>query len=464
MPRHLSPLLFALTIFFCQPLISCRQLSSDQIVVELSTEQQLSPLYLVPFIDNNSSFTPTYLQSLENILQFDLSNNAYTQLVAGNAQKDRISSIKNLDNFGNSAEWLSNGIAFVIKAEIKEKKLTSKILQVSNNVIKAIDPLPLTGNINQDRRQIHRIADTINTALFGVEGIASTRILYTLKYPTNNKSKPEWLSEIWEVDYDGANARKISDQTNGYCITPCYLPAKAGFQSAAFLYVSYKNGQPKIYLAPLKEGSHLRFSSLRGNQLMPAVSRQRDKIAFISDLTGNPDLFLQDFSAETGPLGKPRQIFTAKGATQGSPTFSPDGKQIAFVSNKDGSPRIYTMTIPEAGVAAKNIKPRLITHSNRENSAPSWSPDGSKIAYCARHGKERQIWIYDLKSNEEWQLTTGAGDKENPSWAPNSLHLTYNTTGGHLAELFIINIAQRLPQKITSGYGEKRFPSWEPRF
>ena len=165
----------------------------------------------------------------------------------------------------------------------------------------------------QDRQQAHRLADAIHKALFGTEGIVSTHILCTIK---NKVTEDKWVAEVWESDYDGANARQISHE-NALCIAPTYIPPKAGFTSGNHLFVSYKNGQPKIFIGSTKPGTPTRrLTTLRGNQLMPAISRQRDKIAFISDVTGNPDLFLQDFSPEVGVLGKPRQIFAAPHATQ----------------------------------------------------------------------------------------------------------------------------------------------------
>ena len=161
---------------------------------------------------------------------------------------------------------------------------------------------------------------------------------------------------------------------------------------------------------------------------MPAVSQQRDKVAFISDVTGNPDLFLQNFSPEKGAIGKPQQIFSARQATQGSPAFSPDGSRVAFVSDKDGSAKIYVIQIPEPGASLKDIKATLISKANRENSAPTWSPDGTKLAYCSKTSGDRQIWIYDFNTKKEKQITQGTGHKENPSWAPNSLHLVFNST------------------------------------
>lgn len=233
--------------------------------------------------------------------------------------------------------------------------------------------------------------------------------------------------------------------------------------SRNFVFVSYEIGQPKIYLGDLESGATQRLSLLKGNQLMPTLSRQRDKIAFISDVTGNPDLFLQKFDPESGLEGKPRQIYATHKATQGTPSFSPDGNRIAFVSNKDGSPRIYVLDIPAPGTPLKETKATLISKANRENSAPNWSPDGTKLAYCSMTQGVRQIWVYDFTTGKERQLTQGAGNKENPSFAPNSLHLVFNSNANGKNELYLVNLNQPESARITFGDGEKQFPSWEPR-
>ena len=118
------------------------------------------------------------------------------------------------------------------------------------------------------------------------------------------------------------------------------------------------------------------------------------------------------------------------------------------------------MEIPPVGTALKDIKTAQITRVNQENTAPNWSPDGKKLAYCARTNGIRQIWVYDLNEKVEKQLTQGPRNKENPSWGPNSTHLIYNTSDPSDCELYLININHPQPAKISSGEGEKRFPSW----
>jgi TolB protein len=359
-------------------------------------------------------------------------------------------------------QWKNQNIYYVVKVQVHKDALTADMLSVNGNSFKRTNSIPLTGQFSNDRHQMHILADSIHKALFGKDGIACTHVIYTTKMRAPDGKS--WISEVFEADYDGGNCRQITHEGH-YCITPAYIPPKPGYAPGNFFYVSYQQGEPKIYAASLKEGKGHRFISLSKNQLMPAINRDRDKIAFISDVTGNPDLFIQPFKPDTGAIEKPQLIFSAKRerASQGSPTFSPDGKQIAFVSNKDGHPRIYVLSIPASGASLNDIETTLITKRNRENTAPAWSPDGTKLAYCSMTNGARQIWVYDFDTKQERQLTQGPGNKENPTWAPNSLHIIFNSTGSNASELYLINLNQPEAKKITSGPGEKRFPCWEPR-
>jgi TolB protein len=346
-----------------------------------------------------------------------------------------------------------------IDLAVTQKKLQVKLTIAAQKSAKGIEGLTLTGELSKDRQILHQVHDTIFQTLFGSGGVADTRILYTVR-TRQSEQATQWTYDVWQADYDGGNAKQVThDQC--LCVTPTFIPSLNKGHCRHFLYVSYKAGQPKIFAATLGESGAKRLTLLRGNQLMPTVAPTLDKVAFISDITGNPDLFIQDFSSEQGLIGKPRQIFSAPGGAQGTPTFSPDGKKIAFVSNKDGTPRIYMLDIPAAGASLKNLRPQIISKKTKENTSPAWSPDGKKIAYSAVTSGIRQIWIYDLSTGEEFQVTEGSGHKENPTWAPNSFHLMFNSSTTTASDLFLINLNQRKAIKITQGAGEKRFPAWE---
>ncbi len=453
---------FAIVILSLQkPISGVAEEATSPIIVCLDTEAKLIPVYLTRFDSKESSFSPEYHKQLEKILQFDLSNNGMTSIVPSTSEREGFAKAEEFNIRPSDSSWKALGAYYVIKIKVNNKQLSARLFSANSDNVKSVDNIELTGLVNSDRKKIHQLSDTLHRALFNTRGIASTKILYTIKNRENNGA---WCSELWECDYDGANAHKLSLSESGYVVTPVYMPPKTGFNSGTVFYVSYQTGQPKIYYQSLTENAlPRRLNLMRGNQLMPAISRARDKIAFICDLTGNPDLFIQPFNPEGGPLGKPYQIFSARLATQGSPAFSPDGTRIAFVSNKDGSARIYVMDVPAPGISLKDIKAKLLTKCNKESSAPAWSPDGTKLAYCSMVKGVRQIWVYDFTTKEEKQLTQGPNNKENPTWAPNSLHLAFNTSDTGSCELFMINLNQPNAIKISSGAGEKRFPSWEPR-
>lgn len=444
--------------FFCAA-FSCMYAEKieEEIKVHLPTTSTLHPIYLNQILSQNAAFTVHYLYQLEEIFRYDLDHNGSTKVCKKTPDKEQLLCNTDIHAVFQVKNWQNFGIPFILRCFVNQKQLTLHLFNVQQSSLKTFGPILLSGNLSQDRRKIHKLADSLHKTLFSTEGVANGRILFSQKAPYTESEK--WVSEIWECDWDGANARQITSEKT-YCITPILLPKVGNYQNDGLFYVSYKTGQPKMYFQSSKTGPARRISHLRGNQLLPAISHQRDKIAFISDASGRIDLFLQPFSPETGKMEKPVQLYSHPHAVQASPTFSPDGSKIAFASNKDGGTRIFIIPVT---LNQKRPNAIMITKKNRENSCPSWSPDGTKLAYSAKTNGIRQIWIYDFAKQEEWQLTSGPGNKENPCWAPNSKHLVFNSAEDRNSEIYVVNINQPQAIKISRGQGEKHYPTWGVR-
>lgn len=377
---------------------------SEEIEVRLKTASELKALYL------------RMEHPFRNIVEFDLNQGGYAAVLP---QQERCDKEDLYLSF-----WRREKVPFVAKVEERGSSFYVSLLNVDKNTTRHFE-------IGATREGMHQLSDMIHKEFFGVHGIASCKLIYSQKV---NKG-----SEIAICDYDGVNPEQITFD-NDTAVTPSFVPG-----SDDFIYVSYKQGQSKIFRSSLKaQKSELAFE-LRGSQVLPALDREGAQMAFISDVAGRPDLFLHSF-------GKAKQLFTAPRATQASPTFSPNGRKLAFVSDKDGSPRIYLLDLH---APRRNL--HLLTKRNRENTSPAWSPDGKKLAYSAKVDGVRQIWIYDFETDEESPLTVGGVNKENPAWAPDSLHLAYNTEFEDEADLYLINLKQRTPVQIGKG----RFPSWK---
>jgi len=441
-------------LYFLFFLISC--LFSEEIEINLQTTKPLHPVYISKIFTHNSEFSQKYLKDAKSILEFDMNYNAFTEVVLPEEKKDnKISHPDNAATFDQKF-WKSQKIAYVIKNQIINKSLITSVFNVENNFLKTFSSIELSGCINKDRTTFHKLSDNIQEMLFGQRGIASLKILYTVR-SLNEKKNPPWKSEIWISDYDGENAKQLT-YDNSYFVHPIFVPQSSNKE---YIFVSYINEQPKLFKGSLLNNQKTPLIKLRGNQLLPSISLNANKIAFISDAAGRPDVFLQNIDTNSNAQGKPIQLFSCPKATNASPNFSPDGEKLAFVSDKDGTPRIYVIKIPNSNIKILPI-PHLITKKNRQNVTPSWSKDGKKLAYSAKTDAIRQIWVYDFENNEEKQLTYGPKNKENPFWANDNLHIIYNTEDNTESELYLINIKQKKPIKITKGDGRKRFPSFEP--
>ena len=449
--RTFYKILFLLSIFASLNALE----EAEEITVYLPTSNSFTPVYLSDVQSSSSTFDSLYCNQLKDIFSYDFRYDGMSAILMKTEEKEKLLREENKQIAFNPLTWKSFGAKHVILVKIQEQFLHISLLSVPNQTLKHLPPFKLSGSLASDRRVVHRVTDILHKLMYDTPGVAHSRFLYCLQAPRGKEKK--WVSEIWECDWDGANARQVTHEQS-YCVTPAFLPS-SGNQDR-FIYVSYKRGQPKIYVSSLTQGEGKPLISLKGNQLLPAISPQKDKIAFICDASGRTDLFVQRLNPHSGKGSTPVQLFSYPRSTQASPTFSPDGSKVAFVSDKDGGQRIYL--IPSE-TAKRRATPQLLTRKNSENSCPSWSPDGTKIAYSAKTKGARQIWIYDFATGEERQLTDGPGNKENPAWAPDSLHLVFNSTGSEQSELYVVNLNQPEAIKITHGVGKKDYPAWGMR-
>ncbi|MBI5272823.1 MAG: PD40 domain-containing protein [Chlamydiia bacterium] len=446
--------LIRLFLFLC----SVQALPSEMLEVHLPTRFLAKRVYISRIHTDPSEWDWRYFDDLRAVLEFDLNTGGFSTVAQIRQEWEDSFNWPELRHNFSVDLWKKEGFLYVLTLEVHQKLCTLTAFDIDQKSSKRYPSFPLSGSLAADRREMHLLADTLHRDLFGASGIASRRILYAQRTKNTESEGLGWLSEIWICDSDGANAMQVTKE-NGYCLSPGFLSSTG--DDPEFFYVYNNEGQSKIYKASLSKPEGKPLVALRGSQALPALSKQGNQIAFITDVAGRPDLFVQHLDARKNTLGRPRQIFSSPRATQASPTFSPNGKQMAFVSDKDGSPRIYLLDIP-GPKETHRARPRLLTTKNRENTSPAWSPDGKRLAYAAKVDGVRQIWIYDFALGSEMQLTMDSETKENPSWAPDSLHLVYNTESDETSELYLIHLLNPEPQLISKGPGQKRFAAWEP--
>ncbi|BBP45722.1 protein TolB [Thiosulfatimonas sediminis] len=103
-----------------------------------------------------------------------------------------------------------------------------------------------------------------------------------------------------------------------------------------------------------------------------------------------------------------------------SPSWSPDGKKLAYVSFEEGRSKVYVQTLGDS-------KRRLVAGYPGINGAPAWSPDGQKLAVTLSKGGNADIYVLDLNTNALEQITRDRAIETEATWAPDGKSILYNS-------------------------------------
>src|SRR5271169_5112551 len=137
-----------------------------------------------------------------------------------------------------------------------------------------------------------------------------------------------------------------------------------------------------------------------------------------------------------------------------NPAWSPDGKWIAYLSDKSGEYEIYTR--PQMG----GEETRITTDGKIYRFGPTWSPDSKKLAYW---DKSNQLWYVSLDDKKPVLVDTSEyGLINDPSWSPDSLWLAYSKTHRRGAnDVFLYSLANKKITEVSSGFYNDNSPAFD---
>jgi len=125
------------------------------------------------------------------------------------------------------------------------------------------------------------------------------------------------------------------------------------------------------------------------------------------------------------------------GTDEQFPSWSPDGTEIAFASNRSGNWEIYVMD-----TRGEVYGIRQLTYNTSDDLKPTWSPDGSRIAFMSARSGNWDIWAMDVMDGEGSmliQLTCDPSSDDTPAWSPDGSKIAFTSERSGNSDIWILS-------------------------
>ncbi len=218
----------------------------------------------------------------------------------------------------------------------------------------------------------------------------------------------------------------------------------------------------QMYVMNLEDGIPKMVSTGKGSCTCGYYHPTEKKIIFASsheDLNPNnpvllsPGKYVWDLTPymniyESETDGNSLKALTSGPAYHAECAYSPDGSEIVYASNEDGSMNLYVMNGDGTNV-------RQITHTSHcYNGGPFFSPDGQHIIFRSDRGETGyfQIFVIGVDGSNETQITDNNAVNWAPYWHPSGKWVAYTTSvhGHHQYEIYLVNIHTGAQARLTN--------------
>ncbi len=268
--------------------------------------------------------------------------------------------------------------------------------------------------------------------------------------------RPRWSPDGTRIVFQNIERTKfdvrIVDLTSGRTtwvtndavqdIDPVWSP------SGQYIYFSsYRGGGINIWRVRISaDGTPARLPHQltigAGQDVGLAVSRDGKRLAF-STLRQNADIWRLPVSPETGkPTGAPQEVITTtREDSRGA--WSPDGKMIAFNSDRTGEMNIWLYSLPDGSS-------RQLTEGQGGDFQANWSPDGQRIAFFSSRAGTSDIWSVEVATGEVKPVRTTNSIDVNPFYSRDGRLIAYNSDESGRPEVWIMNEDGTDARQLTS--------------
>jgi Tol biopolymer transport system component len=181
----------------------------------------------------------------------------------------------------------------------------------------------------------------------------------------------------------------------------------------------------------------------------PSCSPDGKKIAFVTNRDGNAEIYIMNAD------GSDQMRLTENSVSDLLPSWSPDGSKIVFDSDRDGNREIYIMNADGSGQTR-------LTNDPAVEYAPTWSPDGTRIAFHSNRDGNWEIYVMSTDGSNQTRLTVNSAMDAWPSWSPDGGKIAFHSRRNKNAEIYVMDTDGSNQTRLTDNPADDYSPSWSP--
>src|SRR5919108_1894882 len=207
---------------------------------------------------------------------------------------------------------------------------------------------------------------------------------------------------------------------------------------------------------------------------MPVWSPDGNTIAFFSDRGGNPDIYImKPDGSQVQQLTRDAfaSFYFTKSSEDKNPSWSPDGSQIAFESGRDNQMLTY-VNHDNYVMAVDGSNVKRLTDDGADEGGPRWSPNGESIAYAKMEYFSKQelienptwdIYVMNADGTNQIQLTDDPANELEPSWSPDGGKIAFiSDRNGQNFDIYVMNANGSNVTQLTNDSANEFGPAWSP--
>jgi len=285
----------------------------------------------------------------------------------------------------------------------------------------------------------HSLANNVVESLTQQPGIFLTKIAMSCE---RNHRK-----EIYMMNFDGTDVKQVT-QHRSIAFAPAWNPD--GTKLAYSVYAKHRGNIKNIDLFEFdfRTSTYRVISNRKGINSGAAYNPDGSgHIALTMSFLGNPELFMFN------PTNDTVTRLTKSFGFDVDPTFSPDGKAMAFVSSRSGQPMVYRMNVDGSSV-------KRLTYAGHYNATPTWSPMNNKIGFAGDIDGHFDVFIMNPDGSNIERLTKHQGNNEDPFFSPDGNFITFASNRTGQSNIYVMNVDGTFVKRLTYGLGNCASPKW----